>query len=153
MVSAGVLALKGKLPGGYHRDFQFLKAPLMQGLDLTGDMLTMVGQAVPALGVDRARGRAALRGDILATDEALRRARQGQPFRQAYKAVSRELRSGVPMPSLPDSAILAARSSVGAPGNLDLVPVRARLRGAARWNARERRRFSRAMQALAGRRT
>jgi argininosuccinate lyase len=149
---ATVYALKGKLPGGYHRDFQFLKAPLMRGLELTGEMLRMLGAAVPALGVHRERGRAAARGDILATDEALRRARDGQPFRDAYKAVSRELRAGATMAPLGDAAILRSRSSIGTPGNLDLGAVRTRLRAATRWNARERRRFARAMQALGGRR-
>ena len=149
---ATVYALKGKLPGGYHRDFQFLKAPLMRGMELTGEMLRMMAAAVPALSVDRERGRAALHGDILATDEALRRARGGQPFREAYQAVSRELRAGASMALLSDVAILRSRTSIGAAGNLDLGAVRARLRAAARWNARERRRFARAMQALGGRR-
>jgi hypothetical protein len=57
------------------------------------------------------------------------------------------------MAPLGDAAILGSRTSIGTPGNLDLGPVRARLRAAARWNARERRRFARAMQALGGRRT
>jgi hypothetical protein len=56
------------------------------------------------------------------------------------------------MPQLSAGTILATRTSVGAAGNLDLAAVRARLRAAARWNAREHRRFHRAMQALAGRR-
>ena len=37
-----VHALKAKLPGGYHRDFQFLKAPLMRGIELTDEMLAML---------------------------------------------------------------------------------------------------------------
>jgi len=147
-----VLAVKRGLPGGYHRDFQFLKAPLMSGVELTGAMLGMMAVAVPALGVDRARGRAALRGDVLATDEALRRAREGLPFREAYRSVSRDLKAGVAMPPLADAVILAARTSAGAAGNLELDQVRARLRAAGRWHAREQRRFARAMQALAGRR-
>ena len=32
---ATVMALKGKLAGGYHRDFQLLKAPLWRGVDRT----------------------------------------------------------------------------------------------------------------------
>ena len=34
-----VLQIKAKLSGGYHRDFQLLKEPLMRGLDRTGGML------------------------------------------------------------------------------------------------------------------
>ena len=98
-----VHALKAKLPGGYHRDFQFLKAPLMRGIELTDEMLAMLALAVPRLEVDRVRGRAALTGDILATDEALRRTRAGQLFREAYGAVASELKRGVAMPAIPGS--------------------------------------------------
>ena len=36
---AAVLQIKAKLAGGYHRDFQLLKEPLMRGLDRTEAML------------------------------------------------------------------------------------------------------------------
>lgn len=147
-----VHALKAKLPGGYHRDFQFLKAPLMRGIELTDEMLAMLALAVPRLEVDRARGRAALSGDILATDEALRRTRAGQPFREAYRAVSRELKAGVTMPAIPDRDLIAARGSAGGLGNLGLRLARSRVTRAQRWWRAERRRFDDAMLRLAGRR-
>jgi argininosuccinate lyase len=144
-------ALKARLPGGYHRDFQFLKAPLMRGIELTDEMLSMLTIAIPRLEVDRARGRAALTGDILATDEALRRARAGQPFREAYRDVSRALKAGVRMPSIADRDLLRARSSAGGAGNLGLGVARRRVSGARRWWRTERRRFDDAMLRLAGR--
>ena len=147
-----VHALKAKLPGGYHRDFQFLKAPLMRGIELTDEMLAMLTLAVPRLEVDRARGRAALTGDILATDEVLRRTRMGQPFRQAYRAVASELKRGVAMPAIPDRELIAARDSAGGFGNLELGLARARVTRARRWWRAERRRFDDAMLRLAGRR-
>ena len=147
-----VHALKAKLPGGYHRDFQFLKAPVMRGIDLTDEMLAMLTLAVPRLEVDRARGRAALTGDILATDEALRRARGGQPFREAYRDVSRELKAGASMPAIADRDLTRARMSAGGIGNLELPVARTRLARARRWWRAERRRFDDAMLRLAGRR-
>ena len=146
-----VHALKAKLPGGYHRDFQFLKAPLMRGIELTGEMLAMLALAVPRLEVDRTRGRAALTGEILATDEALRRTREGQPFREAYRDVSRELKAGARMPAIADRELIAARSSAGALGNLELGLARNRVARARRWWRAERRRFDDAMLRLAGR--
>ena len=146
-----VHALKAKLPGGYHRDFQFLKAPLMRGIETTDEMLAMLSVAVPRLEVDRARGRAALTGDILATDEALRRTRAGQPFREAYRDVSRELKAGARMPAITDRELIAARRGAGALGNLELGQVRARVTRARRWWRTERRRFDDAMLRLAGR--
>jgi len=146
-----VHALKAKLPGGYHRDFQFLKSPLMRGIETTDEMLAMLTVAVPRLEVDRARGRAALTGDILATDEALRRTRAGQPFREAYLDVSRELKAGARMPSIADRELTAARTSAGALGNLELGLARKRVARARRWWRTERRRFDDAMLRLAGR--
>ena len=147
-----VHALKAKLPGGYHRDFQFLKAPLMRGIELTDEMLRMLTMAMPRLEVDQARGRAALTGDILATDEALRRARNGQPFREAYRDVSRELKAGVSMPAVRDRDLIATRVSAGGLGNLELGLGRGRIARARRWWRAERRRFDDAMLRLAGRR-
>ena len=50
-----VLQIKAKLSGGYHRDFQLLKEPLMRGLDRTGgDAGAMTARAAPARGGPRA---------------------------------------------------------------------------------------------------
>ncbi|HEX5634821.1 MAG TPA: lyase family protein, partial [Gemmatimonadales bacterium] len=147
-----VMALKGKLAGGYHRDFQFLKAPLMRGLDTTGEMLAMMTSALPRLGVDRERAVDALSGDILATDEVMRRVRGGEPFRRAYREVSDAVKRGEATPRPSDRALLAARRSTGGVGNLGLPALRARLAAARRWNRAERSRFERALRRLAGRR-
>lgn len=142
-----VLALKGKLGSGYHRDFQLLKEPLMRGLDRTLDMLGMLAAAVPQLGVDRVRGAALLAGDPLATDEVLRRTEAGEPFRAAYRAVAAALSQGERFPA-PDP--LARRTSPGSLGNLDLGVVRRRLAERRRWSARARRRYASALKRLAG---
>jgi argininosuccinate lyase len=148
---AAIMALKGRLPGGYHRDFQFLKSPLMRGLQRTHEMLAMLATAIPRLGVDAARGRAALTGEVLATDEVMRRVRAGMPFRRAYREVAAEVKRGVPMPTLSAESLIAARRSTGGIGNLPLVALRTRLRSARRWQAAERRRFDRAIARLTAR--
>src|SRR6185503_11235375 len=84
-----VLQIKAKLSGGYHRDFQLLKEPLMRGLDRTGAMLEVVTHALPKLGVDPKRCHAALEGGALATDEVMRRVEAGRPFRNAYREVAK----------------------------------------------------------------
>lgn len=149
---AAVLAISGKLTGGYHRDFQLLKGPLMRGLDATEDMLVMMTEAMPRIGVDRARGLAGLDGPTLATDEVMRRVREGEPFRRAYRDVAAAVKSGQPMPRLASREIIRARQSTGGLGNLGLGAARRRLSTARAWNRRERSRFDRAMNALAGRR-
>ena len=145
---ATVMALKGKLAGGYHRDFQFLKAPLFRGLDRTREMLAMLTTAIPRLGVNAVAGRNALSGDVLATDEVMRRVRAGVPFRRAYREVAAEVKRGVAMPALDTAAIIASRSSTGGMGNLALGVLRTRFTSAARWNDVQRKAFDRALTRL-----
>ena len=145
-----VLQLKGRLASGYHRDFQLLKEPLFRGLDRTREMLGMMARAVPRLGVDRRRAAAALGGGTLATDEVMRRVEAGQAFRLAYREVAEAVRRGEALPEPSRAALVARRRGTGNLGNLGLPAVRARLRRASRWAARERRRFDAAMARLAG---
>jgi argininosuccinate lyase len=147
-----LLQVKGKLAGGYQRDFQLLKEPLMRGLERTAAMLAIIASAVPQLGVDQARCAAALDGGALATDEVMRRVEAGQAFRNAYRAVSAELIGGAQFPAPSARAIVSRRRSTGGVGNLGLSLARARLRRATAWQRRERRRFDGAMSRLAGRR-
>ena len=145
---AAVLALKGKLTGGYHRDFQLLKAPLWRGVDRTRDMLTMLNATIPHLGVDAARGFAALRAEAFATDEVMRRVRAGTPFRMAYREVAAAIKRGEAMPVMSAFALAAARTSTGAMGNLPLAALTKRLRAARRWRLSQQRRFDGALNHL-----
>jgi len=147
---AEVMAVGRGLPSGYHRDFQFLKAPLFRGIDRTAEMLGMIGTAIPKLLVDRVRGAKGLTGDILATDEVFRRMSAGVPFRTAYRAVAAELKQGVKFPALSPKEIIAGRKSAGGVGNPALVAARARVRAVRRWNVRARRRWEGALERLAG---
>jgi argininosuccinate lyase len=146
-----VLQIKGKLSGGYHRDFQLLKEPLMRGLERTGAMLEAMSLAVPRLQVNRERARAALAGGTLATDEVMRRVEAGRPFRAAYREVGTELRDGRSFEEPSTDHILTRRKSTGGLGNLGLPEIRRRIRRASGWGARERRRFERSLAKLAGR--
>jgi argininosuccinate lyase len=145
-----VLQIKAKLSGGYHRDFQLLKEPLMRGLDRTGAMLEAVTHALPKLGVDSGRCQAALSGGALATDEVMRRVEAGRPFRSAYREVATALKQGESFVPPPHDQIIARRGSAGGLGNLGLPELKKRIRHSRSWNARERKRFERAMTKLAG---
>jgi argininosuccinate lyase len=146
-----LLQIKSKLAGGYQRDFQLLKEPLMRGLERTAGMLGIVAHAVPRLEVDRARCAAALTGGALATDEVMRRVEQGLPFRTAYREVAAALEADERFPAPSPAKLIARRSSTGGVGNLGLNLSRARVRRGRAWHSRERRRFDRAMRKLAGR--
>jgi len=145
-----ILQIKGKLSGGYHRDFQLLKEPLMRGLERTGAMLRVIADAVPRLGVDRKRCADAIDGGTLATDEVMRRVEAGRPFRVAYREVAAALARGESFSAPSAARIISRRKMTGGLGNLGLREARARLRRARAWGARERRRFDRALRKLAG---
>jgi argininosuccinate lyase len=145
---ATLMALKGGLAGGYHRDFQLLKAPLMRGIDRSHEMLAMLATAIPRLGVDAARARAALRNEVFATDALMARVRDGEPFRRAYRDVSASVKRGDRVAEPTNAAMLASRTSSGGLGNLPLAALQRRRKGAVRWNAREQRRFDVAIDRL-----
>jgi argininosuccinate lyase len=145
-----VLQIKGKLSGGYHRDFQLLKEPVMRGLERTRAMLQAMTLAVPMLEVDPERCRAALAGGALATDEVMRRVEEGRPFRSAYRDVSDELKDGKTFDPPSRTRLMSRRRSTGGLGNLGLPELKARIRKAQGWGNRERRRFDAALRKLSG---
>lgn len=148
---AAVLGVRSKLTSGYHRDFQLLKGPLLDGFRHGEAVLGLLPSLIRGLRVDRGRSGAMLTGGILATDEVMRRAEAGMPFRQAYRQVAEALGRGDAVIEVPKRALLARRSSLGGVGNLDLRHPAGRLRGAIRWRAQQQRRFDAAIGRLIGR--
>jgi argininosuccinate lyase len=111
------------LPSGYHRDLQFTKAPLVRGighglraLELLPDLMRSIEWRVEAM-------RAAIDPSMYATDLAVDLAREGMPFREAYRQAADPARwqAGDPQASL------EARVSPGGPGDLRLGMIDARL--------------------------
>jgi argininosuccinate lyase len=84
------LAVTAKLPSGYHRDLQRIKAPLFRGIDLADDALAIMAHALggvrflPANIVLDDELRAAERANELVTT-------RGIPFREAYRIIAKEL--------------------------------------------------------------
>jgi argininosuccinate lyase len=86
-----VLGITAKLPSGYQRDLQLIKAPLFRSLDLCHESLDIVAAAIPTLRFLPERIR--LDPDIHAAAEANELvAKEGIPFREAYRRVGQRLR-------------------------------------------------------------
>jgi argininosuccinate lyase len=86
-----VLGITAKLPSGYQRDLQLIKAPLFRSLDICHQSLDIMAAAIPQLQFrpDRIR----LDPDIHAAADANELvAKQGIPFREAYRRISARLR-------------------------------------------------------------
>ena len=113
------------LPSGYHRDLQVSKGALFHGFGKGLAALALLPGLMRELGWKPERMRAALEPSMYATDLAMDLAREGMPFREAYRQASEPTRwtGGDP------DASLAARVSPGASGDPGLDLLRERLAG------------------------
>jgi argininosuccinate lyase len=85
------LGIFAKLPSGYQRDLQLLKAPLFRGIDLCSQTLDIMSAALAALRFDA--GRIQIDPAIHAAEEANALVvSEGIPFREAYRRVAAKLR-------------------------------------------------------------
>ena len=111
------------LPSGYHRDLQVSKGALFHGFGKGLQALALLPDLLRNLDWNTDRMRAALEPSMYATDLAVDMARQGMPFRDAYREAADPARWAEGDPA----ASLAARVSPGAAGELQLEALRERL--------------------------
>jgi argininosuccinate lyase len=111
------------LPSGYHRDLQVTKGALFHGFGKGLQALALLPGLLRDLQWKPEAMRAALEPSMYATDLAVDLAKQGMPFRDAYREAADPARwtEGDP------AASLAARVSPGAAGDLRLGALRERL--------------------------
>jgi argininosuccinate lyase len=112
------------LPSGYQRDLQLTKAPVIRGLEVAVQALSIVPALIGGLVFNEQRMRDAITTDMFATDLALDEAARGVPFRDAYQTVKRQL-AELPQGDITQS--LARRISPGACGALRLADIQSRL--------------------------
>lgn len=114
------------LPSGYHRDLQRTKGPIVRAVQASIAAMELVPELIAGLTLDETRMRSAIDRSMHATDEAVRLAASGMPFRDAYRQLAEE---GVRGEVSPESSI-RDRVSPGACGALGLNILRDRLRTA-----------------------
>jgi argininosuccinate lyase len=92
-----ILALTAKLPSGYQRDLQLIKAPLFRAIDLCAQTLGLLPAAIAGLSFQPENIR--LHPAIHSAEEAnLLVVKEGIPFREAYARVAERLARGEPKP-------------------------------------------------------
>jgi argininosuccinate lyase len=111
------------LPSGYHRDLQVSKGALFHGFGKGLQALALLPDLLRDLQWKPEAMRAALEPSMYATDMAVDLARQGMPFREAYRQAADPVRWEAGDPE----ASLAARTSPGAAGDPRLATLHARL--------------------------
>ncbi|MBJ6980976.1 argininosuccinate lyase [Luteimonas sp. MC1572] len=111
------------LPSGYHRDLQVSKGALFHGFGKGLQALALLPDLLRNLDWNTDRMRGALEPSMYATDLAVDMAREGVPFRDAYRQAADPARWAEGDPA----ASLLARVSPGAAADPGLEVLRARL--------------------------
>ena len=78
------------LPSGYNRDFQETKRPIMQGFDIASQSLQVFALVFSELDVNEKNCINSFTPELFATDQVLKLAQAGIPFRDAYKQVAKD---------------------------------------------------------------
>lgn len=87
-----VRATVANLITGYHRDFQLTKEPTMRGFETAFRTLEVACLVVEKLSVDPKRAKAGMTAELFATEEAYQLVREGIPFREAYRRISKKFK-------------------------------------------------------------
>ena len=84
-------SLPANLPSGYHRDLQLTKEAVLRAVHATASMADAMIVTLRDMRFDPARLDEATSPDVFATAQALALAREGVPFREAYRRTAAEL--------------------------------------------------------------
>lgn len=113
------------LPSGYQRDLQATKPPLLRAFAKGLQALDLLPDLLATFEWQKERMRSSITSEMLATDRALDMARDGVPFRDAYKVASAK---NADISDEEVSQSLARRASPGGCGQLETALLEARLR-------------------------
>ncbi|HVO37878.1 MAG TPA: argininosuccinate lyase [Spirochaetia bacterium] len=126
-IAGDLLAVTGvlhALPSGYNRDLQETKGPFFRGCETGLSIVRIMDLTIEKLTVNVERLKAAFTPEIFAADRALEIAADGTPFREAYRDVGRNLSA---LEGRDPVEAIGRRTSIGAPGNLNLDAARSAL--------------------------
>jgi argininosuccinate lyase len=112
------------LPGGYQRDLQLSKEPLIKGMQATREVISLLPGLLGAMVIKKGHMRAAISAEMMATDQALHKVKQGHSFRDAYL----DSKADQALKITPEESI-QSRVSLGGAANLGLELMQSRLEG------------------------
>ena len=112
------------LPGSYHRDFQLGKAPLMDGVQTTLELLRVMTRLIPALNINQAAAKAACTDELYAAEAAYQLVASGMAFRDAYRVIAAQVTASTFVPPVQHAASVG---HIGSSSNLALAQLTAEL--------------------------
>nr|WP_251359664.1 argininosuccinate lyase [Kangiella sp. TOML190] len=112
------------LPSGYHRDLQFSKKPLIQGVSEAFACLELLPALIEDLTIHSENSKKHISADMFMTDLSIEYAAQGIPFREAYLNIKQ---NDIDLSNYTPEQSLKARNSPGACADLMLEQLQQRL--------------------------
>lgn len=112
------------LPSGYQRDLQATKPPLLRAFGKGLQALALLPDLLASFKWQKGRMRDSITPEMMATDRAVDMAREGIPFRDAYKVAAAQS-AGINEQEIAES--LASRVSPGGCGQLEVALLESRL--------------------------
>ena len=121
--------LTANLPHGYHRDYQLLKEIIFPALEKTHDCLEMAVLMLENMKVCTDIFKNPAYKPLFTVEEVNRRVLKGEPFRQAYKNVGKEVAEGVfDFPEGKMNVKSLNHTHIGSIGNLALEEIEKKMR-------------------------
>ena len=112
------------LPGSYHRDFQLGKAPLMEGVQTTQELLRVITRMIPALTVNQSAAKSACTDELYAAEAAYQLVAGGMAFRDAYRVIAAQVTAATFVPPARHESSIG---HIGSTSNLALNQLNAEL--------------------------
>ncbi|MBU4201268.1 MAG: argininosuccinate lyase [Verrucomicrobia bacterium] len=142
-----VMQLVRGLPGGYNRDLQEAKEPLLSGFHLARSSLRVMVPLIRGLKVNREALLAGFKPGVFAADAALELVGKGVSFRDAYRHVKEHLRE---LDCMDPHQAVARKRHFGATAGLDFQLLANRIGAERRFVRQETRRYYGAISRLLG---
>lgn len=121
--------LTANLPHGYHRDYQLLKEIIFPALEKTHDCLQMACLMLSNMKVNTEIFKNPLYKPLFTVEEVNSRVIAGEPFRQAYKTVGKEVADGIfDYPQEKMNVESLHHTHIGSIGNLALKEIKKKMR-------------------------
>jgi argininosuccinate lyase len=106
------------LPSGYQRDLQMTKEPIIKGVLITQQVLSLVPDLIKSLKFNKDKMSEAISPEMMATDQALQQVKNGVNFRDAYGLAK------VNQTNISAAESIQNRISLGGASNLGLKLMR-----------------------------
>ena len=87
-----VKGLTANIISGYNRDIQLSKEPVIKGINLGIDCLTISAAVIEALKINKGVCKAAMTEELYATEKAYKMVKEGISFREAYRKVAESIK-------------------------------------------------------------